>query len=144
VSSRHDHRVGEEGVTLIECVIALFIIATAVVALLGGLGSSIVASDMHRKTVTSDAVARSWAEQIQAAPWVSCATPGTPYGPAPVPNASAYSGSVTTVQYGTASGVGFGACTPNTVTDTVQTLTLVVKATDGRGLTRLQIVKRKP
>ncbi len=51
---------------------------------------------------------------------------------------------VTDVQYGTASGIGFGVCAPGTVTDTVQTMTLVVRATDGRGLAKIQIVKRKP
>jgi Tfp pilus assembly protein PilV len=143
VAELRPERTDEAGVTLIEAIVALFIIATAVVALLGGLGSSIVASDVHRKTVTADAVARSWAEQIQAASWVSCAAPGTPYGAPPRPNPQ-FTGTVTAVEYGTASGVGAGPCAKDTVTDTVQTMTLVVRATDGRGVARVEIVKRRP
>jgi Tfp pilus assembly protein PilV len=146
-SSRLD-RADEAGVTLIECVVALLIIATAVIALLGGLGSSIVASDMHRKTVTADAVARSWAEQIQAAPsWVSCAQAGTPYGAATLPNGAAFSATVASVQYGLQNGTftsDRSQCLASPVNDTVQSMTLVVKANDGRGGARLQIVKRKP
>jgi Tfp pilus assembly protein PilV len=135
-------RAGEAGVTLIEAVVALLIMATAVIALLGGLGSSIVASDMHRKTVTADAVVRNWAERIQGAQWASCAGPGTPYGAAPVPSAS-FTGTVSAVTWGKPDGT-FGApqCTPGGPFDNVQALTLVVRATDGRGIARLEIVKR--
>jgi Tfp pilus assembly protein PilV len=143
-SSWRDDRASEAGFSLIEAVIAMLILATAVVALMGGLGTSIVASDAHRKTVTTDAAVRSWAESIQAATWVSCAQVGTPYGP-PQVLSNKFTAIVTLVQYGTPTGVGFGSqCTPGAVTDTVQAMTLVVRATDGRGVSKLQIVKRKP
>jgi hypothetical protein len=120
------------------------IMATAVIALLGGLGSSIVASDMHRKTVTADAVVRNWAEQIQGALWVDCPQGPAPYGP---PTATSnFTGTVTATSYGLKDGTfstDRSTCVVGSTTNTVQMLTLVVRSTDGRGIARLELVKRK-
>ena len=49
---------------------ALIILGVAVVAIISAMGTSIVASDMHRKIVTDDAVVRTYAERLNAAPYV--------------------------------------------------------------------------
>ena len=140
----------EAGVSLIEAVIAVFILATAIVALIGGLGTSLIASDAQRKNVTADSVVRSWAEKLQAAPWSSCVTKAT----------AAYSaatlGVTTPPKYATPtiasvdywqgdSPATYGAsCSAGSLTDTAQRITLVERSSDGRGGQRVQIVKRKP
>ena len=143
-------RTGEAGVSLIEAVIAMFILATAIVALIGGLGTSLVAGDAQRKNVTADAFVRSWAERLQAAPWVSCATPTTgAYSAATlvvtVPSAYA-TPSIASLDYwnGNSPATYGNSCTANTSTDTAQRIALVVRSNDGRGGARVQIVKRKP
>jgi Tfp pilus assembly protein PilV len=140
-------RDGEAGLTLIECVVAMFILATAVVALIAALGTSIVASDMHRKTVTADAVVRSWAEKLQAAPYVSCAArTESSYQPAAlaVTVPTKFTPNLKSVEYWDGNPTaGFGPTCPTT-DNGVERITLIVSSTDGRGAQSVQILKRKP
>jgi Tfp pilus assembly protein PilV len=139
----------EAGLSLIEVVVAMFVLATAVIALVSGLGASIVGSDVQRKNVTADAVVRSWADRIETAPWVSCASPGAAgYQAAAlgvtVPPKFATPVVVSIDHWAGNSPATFGAaCAAGTDTDTVQRITLSVYAADRRGGQRLQIVKRK-
>jgi type II secretory pathway pseudopilin PulG len=79
---RHIWRVpSEQGDTLIEVLIALVIMSLAVVALLGGLVSSITSSAEHRSLSTIDTVLKSYAEtakydiELQPSPWyLDCAS----------------------------------------------------------------------
>jgi Tfp pilus assembly protein PilV len=145
-----DVRADEAGVSLIEAVIALFVLATAVLALIGGLGTSIVATDSQRKDVTADAVVRSWADKLQAAGWQSCATPATGgYSAASlgvtVPPKFAAPEIVSIDYWNGDSPATYGpGCSADTVTDTAQRVTLAIHSSDLRGSARVQVVKRKP
>jgi Tfp pilus assembly protein PilV len=145
-----DDRGGEAGVSLIEAVIAVFILATAVVALIGGLATSIVATDSQSKNVKADAVVRSWADKLQAAPWVSCATKSTaaysatslgvsvpPKFQTPVIVSLDYWNGDSPATYG-------ATCAAGGATDTAQRIKLSTYSTDARGGQQVQIVKRKP
>jgi type II secretory pathway pseudopilin PulG len=55
----------ERGETLLELLIAVVIMGITVVAVIGGLATSIKISDIHRKQATAGAAVRSWAEAIE-------------------------------------------------------------------------------
>lgn len=55
----------ESGATLVEMLVALVILSTAGLAVLAGLQLSIKASDIHRKSATSGANVRNYAEAIE-------------------------------------------------------------------------------
>jgi type II secretory pathway pseudopilin PulG len=61
VSTRDDR-----GETLVELMVALSIMATAVIALVGGIATSVKASDIHRKQAKSQAYLRQFAENLQS------------------------------------------------------------------------------
>ncbi|TQK70357.1 type II secretion system protein [Nocardioides sp. SLBN-35] len=73
----------DEGVTLIEVLVAITILGIAGVAIMAGLQTSILASDIHRKQTTGGAYVRSYAEALQQyltdnpGAWVPCAPVGT-------------------------------------------------------------------
>ena len=56
----------DQGETLIELIIAIAIMGIAVVAIVGGIITSILMSDIHRKQTTAGAIARSDAEVLVA------------------------------------------------------------------------------
>ena len=58
-------RSAEAGETLVELLVTIAIIGLAVVALVGGMGTAIMASDGHRQHATGDTVARSVAELLK-------------------------------------------------------------------------------
>ena len=64
--------------------VALSIMATAVVALVGGIATSIQASDIHRKQAKSQAYLREFVEQLEASVatyptgYVECAAGSSP------------------------------------------------------------------
>lgn len=148
--NRAGERTGEAGVSLIEAILAVFILGSAIVALIGGLGTSLIASDAQRKNVTADAVVRSWAEKLQAAPWVSCATKATSAYSAATLGVTAppkYAApTIASIDYwqGNSPATYGASCVSGGPTDTAQRITLVELSSDGRGGQRLQIVKRKP
>jgi type II secretion system protein I len=55
----------EEGMTLVEVLVALVILTTAVAALTAGMGTLAFGSDRHRKTATADTIARRRAEELK-------------------------------------------------------------------------------
>jgi type II secretory pathway pseudopilin PulG len=65
---------GEQGETLIELLVTIAIMSTAVVAIVGGLMVAIRVSDLHRKQVTAGAAVRAFAEKLEQA------VDGTPSG----------------------------------------------------------------
>jgi len=146
-----DDRRGEAGVSLIEAVIAVFILATAVVALIGGLATSIVATDSQRKGTTADAMVRSWADKLEssAVAYVACAqkTEST-YQPAAAGVAVAvptgFTVALVNVEYwdGAQNGSYVGTC-PQAGDQGAQRVTLAVRSSDNRAVQRLQIVKRR-
>jgi type II secretory pathway pseudopilin PulG len=67
----------EGGFTLAEVLGALLILSIAVITIISAIGTSIIASDVQRKLVTEDAVVRAYAEALNAAAYVDCATSTT-------------------------------------------------------------------
>jgi prepilin-type N-terminal cleavage/methylation domain-containing protein len=55
----------EAGMTLVEVLVALVILTTAVVTLTAGMGTLALGSDRHRRTATADTIARRRAEEIK-------------------------------------------------------------------------------
>lgn len=132
----------ESGLTLIECLVTVVIMGLAFVALLGGLGTSIFASDIHRKQATSETILRSFAEHVKTATYVACASTSSYVGSftAADPN---YSPSVTLVELWNPTTSAFdGTC--NSGSDSGwQRITLHVASNDGRATESVQIAKRK-
>jgi prepilin-type N-terminal cleavage/methylation domain-containing protein len=160
VSTRGRLRDDEAGYTLTEVLAALIVLGVAITAIISAMGSSIIASDIHRKIVTDDAIVRSYAERLEAAPYVDCATPSnSEYSAAGVNldlnNWPGYSATVVKVEYwngdGAFAGGGFTAsCSPDRGLQRItlearSSTTLGSDATKNRGgHPPLQILKRRP
>jgi prepilin-type N-terminal cleavage/methylation domain-containing protein len=65
----------DRGFTLIESLVTMVIVGIAFVVFVGGMGTAIIASDVHRKEAVSDAAVRNLAEAVKASDYVDCATP---------------------------------------------------------------------
>ena len=64
-------RRSEDGATLLEILMAVMVVGVAFVALLGGLGTSVISSDLHRKQAVAETTIRRYAEavkQVQCSP----------------------------------------------------------------------------
>ena len=135
--SGHDDR----GETLLELLVAIMIIGIAVVVIVGGLVTSVLMSDIHRKQATAGTAVRDYAEAIENAvaggSYVSCATRSS-YATGYTPP-SGYTASVTGVAYWSGT-----AWQPTCGTDTgLQQLTVRVASSDGRAAEQVVIVVRK-
>jgi len=67
-NTRHNdapRRSAEAGETLIEILVSMIIIATAIAALLGGLATTTLASARNRDLATANAILRSYAEAVK-------------------------------------------------------------------------------
>jgi type II secretory pathway pseudopilin PulG len=137
------------GATLIELLVAVTLLGITVVAVMAGLGTSLVVSDVHRKETTAGAEVRSFAEQVEnlvtagTGGYLNCATTSSYPTARPAittPDNPGYTRAVTAVKYWTGS-----AWTSSCGTDIgLQKLTLQVAATDGRATETLDLVVRKP
>src|SRR3954463_4871413 len=145
----------DRGDTLVELMVALVIMATAVVALVGGIGTSVKASDIHRKMTKSGVYLRAFAEAVEKSVanypsgYTECtasSTPGSTYK-ATFAVAPADAGTflvdnpIVAVWNRTPS--TFTPC-PATGDAGVQRVTLRVYTSDGRASEKLDIVGRKP
>ena len=133
-------RSSDGGETLIELVIAVAIMGIAVVAIVAGIATSILMSDIHRKQATAGAYVRDYAEAVTAHYNASASTssylPGTVGFEAP----AGFTGEPTSVKCW--NGTVFGStCSTNT---DVQQITLSVTSTDSRASESLVVVVRKP
>jgi Tfp pilus assembly protein PilE len=149
-----DGPVDERGETLIELLVAVIILSTAVLALVGGLGLAVMVSDIHRKQATAGAAVRAFAETLErrvAAPsgsnptgYVDCATATSYAGSYPAP--TGYTATVVDVWFwaGTAFAPPAGPCTSPAVDTGVQLVKLKVESSDGRASETLDVVLRKP
>ena len=142
---------GEDGFNLTEVLIAMVILGVAVFGVITAMGASIVASDVHRKAVTSDSIVRSYAERLNGAVYQECATPAAAqYQPAGtgVTVPAGFTASITNIKYWNGDG---SSSTPATFSATcatapdfgVQQITIQVSSTDGRGKQQLTILKRR-
>jgi prepilin-type N-terminal cleavage/methylation domain-containing protein len=146
----------DAGVTLVELLVTVAILGIAFVAVIGGMTTSIMGSDIHRKQATAETVLRNYAEALKptTTPYTACATPTTAaYAPATlgVVAPSGYTASIADVEYwdGNPTPLQFvsslGSCGDPTPTDNgMQRISLQVTSSDGRATERIAIVKRKP
>jgi prepilin-type N-terminal cleavage/methylation domain-containing protein len=129
---------GQAGFSLVELLVTVAILGTAFTVFVGGMGTSIVASDYHRTQTTAEAVLRTFAETVKSrtTPYVPCATSYT--GPA---TPSGYTASVTAIAYW--NGTAYVASCPATDRG-LQRISLRVDAANGRDVETVDIVKRTP
>jgi prepilin-type N-terminal cleavage/methylation domain-containing protein len=138
----------DRGETLIELVVAVMIMGIALVAILGGVGVSILMSDIHRKQATAGAYVRDYAEAIEnvvaSGGYLDCATTTTYGSPAGFAVPSGYEKAVVAVKYW--DGTGWrSSCSSDTG---LQQVTLQINSDDTRTAARvterLVVVLRKP
>ena len=65
---------GDDGLTLIEVLLASVILATVVLGLVTGLMTAVSASDLHRREARSEVALRQYIESIEAAAYIACPT----------------------------------------------------------------------
>ncbi|WP_426574845.1 hypothetical protein [Aquihabitans sp. McL0605] len=135
----------EAGETLIELIVTVILLGTAIVTLLGGLFSVVVLVGRHRQNVATSARATETVETLQRATYVPCTAtpdPTTAYsGLFSTPGASIYS--VKYLQSQTANPAVFTTTCPATDQGVTE---VVVEVTSGTGtsrvVTRQTILKR--
>jgi len=137
----------DEGETLIELIIAMAIMGITVVAIVGGIATTILMSDIHRKQATAGAYVRNYAEAVQtyvaAGHFDASASPTYPpatIGFAAPAGFTAKVDPLRPVQCWTDAGK-FDACAAG---NTVQQVTLIVASADSRASESLVVVVRKP
>jgi type II secretory pathway pseudopilin PulG len=135
----------ERGETLVELLVAMVIMSTAVIAVVGAIAVSIRMSDLHRKQAVAGAAVRSYAEALQNAvagsptAYTACATTYSPTFSAP----TGYTLLSPTVTYWNGSAfVGSGCTSAND--SGVQKVTVGVKSSDNLVTEKLDIIIRKP
>ncbi|HEX8627173.1 MAG TPA: type II secretion system protein [Catenuloplanes sp.] len=93
----------DRGETLLELIVAVMIMSVAMVAVLGGIATSILMSDIHRKQATAGVTVRNYAEAIgntvAGGGYQSCAATGTYGTPAGFTPPAGYAASVAQVRY---------------------------------------------
>jgi len=132
------------GESLVELLVAVIIMGTAVVAVVGGLGTAIMMTDVHRKQAAVAAHVKIFAANLESAiaatptQYVDCATPDSypDYTPG-----SPYDAEVTQVLYW--NGSSFGASCAGGDAG-VQLVRLRVWSTDGRADQTVDLIIRKP
>lgn len=135
----------DRGETLLELLISLAIMSIAVVAVVGGLVTSIAVSDIHRKQSTAGAAVRDYAENVEkhvaGTGYTACAAPSA-YAPGAVgfTAPSGYTASAVTVRYWSGTAWAASPCTDVGL----QELTVQVASSDNRATERLVLVLRKP
>jgi prepilin-type N-terminal cleavage/methylation domain-containing protein len=135
------------GETLIELLVAMSILGVAVVALVSGIGTSVLVSDVHRKEATAGAVVRTYSEAIEAAVDAptsgyntTCAGVSAYSAPAGFSAPSGYTAKVTAIAYWNGSAFG-STCSADVG---VQKLSLLVSSTDNRARESLDLIIRQP
>jgi Tfp pilus assembly protein PilE len=144
----------DRGESLIELVVAVTILGVAVVAIVAGLGTSVLMSDVHRKQATAGVTVRDYAEAVEnavvAGGYVACANAdGHDYAaPSGFAVPAGYSRSVVAGPGGQPlaywNGSGWQNTCPAAGDTGLQQLTVQVASADGRASERLVLVLRKP
>lgn len=152
-------RHSDDGETLVEIIVSVFILGFAAVAIGAGMTLSIKVSDIHRKQANAGSYVRDFAESVNQSAtnnYVNCiskATANLSTGSGGYVNytpPSGYTASISQVQYLTSAGSSgspgasavFGAtCTTDLG---AQQLTIQVASNDARATEKLVVVIRKP
>lgn len=148
---------GESGGTLVELLLTIVILGVAIVAIVGGMEASVVASDYHRKQTTTQALLKNAAEFLknqQTAPFQPECTPKPDYSPqldvfwaAREPTeAAGYQLEITKHEYwdGAVPPATAGFQSLSCSNNGLQRLTLQARSVDGRITETLEVVKRRP
>jgi prepilin-type N-terminal cleavage/methylation domain-containing protein len=134
----------DRGETLIELLMTVVIMGIAVAAIVGGIGTSVLMSDIHRKQATAGAAVRDYAEAIENAVtgggYVACATTTAYASPPGFTVPPGYSTSVASVRYWNGTGWQSG-CSGDIG---LQQVTIQVASGDRRASEQLTIVLREP
>ncbi len=139
-----DRRSGSErGETLIELLITVMILGTAVVALVGGLVLAVRVSAMHREQATAGAAVRAFAEALQSH------VAATPTGYLDCADETAYDGIYTGAPAGyvpevTAVAYWNGAAFVSTCTTDTGVQRVSLRVTSQNASETLDVVLRKP
>ncbi|MGI5246193.1 type IV pilus modification PilV family protein [Dactylosporangium sp. CA-139066] len=128
----------DRGETLIELLVTVIIMGVAMVALVGGIATSIRMSDIHRKQAQAGAYLRAFGEAIAGATYVECA--GTSTYAAYSTGDATYTPTITTVRYWDGSTFGT-VCAPDTG---IQKVSLKVSTSDNKAIETLDVIIRKP
>jgi prepilin-type N-terminal cleavage/methylation domain-containing protein len=144
--ARPGRAAGDRGETLIEVLIAVAIMSVAVVAVVGGLVTCVLVTDIHRKQAVAGGAVRDYAEAIEnavaAGGYVPCASAASYASPTGFAAPSGYTRSVVA---GSLRYFNGGAWQAGCTTDTgLQRLTVQVASDDGRASERLLVVLRRP
>jgi Tfp pilus assembly protein PilV len=133
----------DDGAALVEVLMAVVLLGTAVLSILGATFATITVSDVHRKQATAAAVARDYAEKIAGASFVECAGAASyALAPATVPVPSGYTADVASVEHWTGSAWS-GTCGSTALQRGLQRITVVASSTDGRATERSVVVVRQ-
>jgi Tfp pilus assembly protein PilV len=145
---RWRRRSDDRGETLIEVVMSMTVMSIAVVALVGGLATAIIMSDMHRKQAKAGAYLRAYTEFIEtkmaASPsaYAACGTKATYNAYVYTPSDATFHATVEDVSYWDGTSAFVGSCTTD---PGVQKLTLHVYSDNPRAVNEiLSLVIRKP
>lgn len=131
----------ERGETLLELVIAISLMGLAIVAVMAGLTTTVLMSDVQKKQATAATLVRSYAEALQQrvanGNYVACASSYTVPG-FPVPEG--FTAKTGSVQYWTGV-LWLPLCLPDRG---LQKVRVSVASADGRASEYLDVVLRKP
>lgn len=138
----------DEGETLLELLIAVAIMGIAVVAIVGGIATSILMSDIHRKQATAGAYVRNYAEAVVAYVAAGGFDPSAPfdYSRAAVTFPNLPGGfNDPTASVLCWDGIQFSNCPTSVAADkSVQQVSLTIASSDKRASETLIVIVRKP
>jgi type II secretory pathway pseudopilin PulG len=149
----------DAGETLIELLVAVVIMGIAVVAVVGGISTSIMMSDIHHKQATAGANVRDYAEAVEnavatstttGAMYTACATlpagAHPAYSPAQVGYSvpAGYTAQVTSITYWNGSSLTFGSTCTVATDSGVQMVAIKVASGDLRATETLRVIIRNP
>ena len=120
----------DRGESLIELLVAVLILGTAVVAVVGGIGTGLIMSTVQRQQAEAAEHLSNYVALIESSPYAECPNVSYPtYSPGV---GSGYSADAPTVSCPAGGDTG------------IQQVTLTVRSTDGRVVESRKIIIRKP